>query len=125
MREFHDLTVWQKAHQLTLAVYQATGSFPKEELYGLTSQIRRAAASVPANIAEGHGRFGNVEFHRFCTIAHGSLCELEYFLILASDLGMLSNHEEFRRMTRDVKALLQAFMRHLAKQPQRRADRGS
>jgi four helix bundle protein len=124
MREFTDLVVWQKAHELTLSVYQATYSFPREEIYGLTSQIRRAAASVPANIAEGHGRFGDGEFHRFCTIALGSLCELEYHLILAHDLGLLPDHDSFQQRVRSVKALLHGFMRHLSRShPLRAASR--
>jgi hypothetical protein len=66
MRSFHDLLIWQKAHQLTLAIYKATADFPRDELYGLTSQIRRAASSVPANIAEGCGRDTDADFARFC-----------------------------------------------------------
>ena len=72
MRDFKGLKVWQKAHHLTLAVYQAAMSFPRDELYGLTSQLRRCAASIPANIAEGCGRKGDVEFARFLQIAQGS-----------------------------------------------------
>ncbi len=87
MGDFRNLEVWRKAHGLTLAVYQATTSFPKEELYGLTSQIRRAAASIPANLCEGCGRNGNAEFARYCSIALGSANELEYHLLLAHDLN--------------------------------------
>lgn len=75
MKDFRDLQVWAKSHALTLAVYQATGSFPKEELFGLTSQMRRCSASIPANIAEGCGRRGNGEFHRFLQISTGSASE--------------------------------------------------
>jgi four helix bundle protein len=78
MKDFRTLTVWQKAHQLTLAVYKATRGFPKEEMYGLTSQVRRASSSIPANIAEGCGRDGDAELARFFQIAMGSASELEY-----------------------------------------------
>jgi four helix bundle protein len=90
MRPFRDLKVWQKAHQLTLTIYQATSTFPKEEMYGLTSQIRRAGISIPANIAEGCGRSSSAEFARFLHIAMGSASELEYHLLLAHDLGLLT-----------------------------------
>jgi four helix bundle protein len=87
MKDFHELQVWQKAHQLTLAIYRVTASFPREELFGLTSQLRRACSSIPANLAEGCGRTGDAEFCRFCSIAMGSPSELEYHLLLGKDLG--------------------------------------
>jgi len=86
MSDYRRLLVWQQAHALTLEVYQATASFPKEELYGLASQLRRAAVSVAANIAEGTGRGTRPELARFCRIACGSLNELEYHLLLSRDL---------------------------------------
>src|SRR5579872_656669 len=89
MGDFRKLDVWRKAHELTLAVYQATSSFPREELYGLTRQLRRAAASVAANLSEGSGRNGNAEFARFCAIARGSATEVEYHLLMAHDLKFL------------------------------------
>ena len=89
MRDFHNLRVWQQAHKLTLALYRATASFPRSETYGLTSQIRRAAVSVPANLAEGCGRQGDAELARFCSIASGSASELEYHLLLARELNLL------------------------------------
>ncbi|MCW5853511.1 MAG: four helix bundle protein, partial [Anaerolineae bacterium] len=89
MRDFRKLQVWVKAHQLTLNTYKVTRPFPKEELYGLTSQIRRASASIPANIAEGCGRQGAAELTRFLNIALGSASELEYHFILAHDLGFI------------------------------------
>ncbi len=92
MKDFRDLTVWQYAHQLTLAVYRDTKQFPREETYGLVSQLRRCSASVAANIAEGCGRSGNAEFGRFLAMAMGSASELEYFLLLARDLGYLPPH---------------------------------
>lgn len=90
MKDFRTLRVWRKAHELTLVIYTATKTFPKEELFGLTSQMRRASASVPANIAEGCGRETDAEFQRFLQIAFGSLSELDYQLILASDLGFIA-----------------------------------
>ena len=89
MRDFRELTVWQKAHELTLEVYRVTAHFPSAELYNLTSQIRRACSSIPMNIAEGCGRDGNAEFARFLWIAMGSSSELDYQLVLARDLTYL------------------------------------
>jgi len=98
MVDFKDLKVWQKAHQLTLRTYRATSGFPKDELYGLTSQHRRATASVGANIAEGCGRRSDAEMCRFLQIARGSASEAEYHLLLARDLRLLSE-EDFRTLT--------------------------
>ena len=86
MKNFRDLQVWHKAHSLTLASYRITNTFPKQEMYGLTSQIRRCAASVAANVAEGCGKRGNGEFYRFLNIALGSASELEHHFPLAYDL---------------------------------------
>jgi four helix bundle protein len=83
MQDFRKLVAWRKAHELTLRVYDVTASFPKDEVYGLTSQMRRASSSIPANIAEGCGRNGNAELARFVYIALGSASELEYHLLLA------------------------------------------
>jgi len=99
MKDFHELKVWRKAHELTLAVYQVTTGFPREERFGLTSQLRRCSASIPANLAEGCGRSGDAEFARFCSIAMGSASELEYHLLLAKDLNLLK-----QRITRIVTA---------------------
>jgi four helix bundle protein len=89
MKNFRDLQVWGKAHVLALDVYRLTARFPREELFGLTSQMRKCSASIAANIAEGCGRRGNAEFHRFLQIAAGSASELEYHILLARDLGYL------------------------------------
>jgi len=86
-KTFRDLIVWQKAHQLVLALYRLSENFPKSETYGLTSQLRRAAASVPANIAEGFKKTGRADKARFMNMAQGSLEECRYYLILAADLG--------------------------------------
>ena len=90
MNDFKDLNVWAKAHEMTLEIYRLTKSFPKEELFGLVLQMRGAAASIGANIAEGTGRRSDGEFGRFLHIARGSATELEYHLLLARDLGFLS-----------------------------------
>ena len=89
MKDFKGLEVWQDAHELTLSIYKATGSFPRHELFGLCSQLRRAATSIGSTIAEGCGRGGEVEFNRFLQIAAGSCNEVEYQLLLARDLHYL------------------------------------
>ena len=98
MRNYKKSVAWQRGDQLTLEVYRITGSFPKEEIYGLTAQVRRSAYSVPANIAEGAGRETDVEYLRFLHIARGSLAETEYFLHLAHNLEYLSD-DEYDRIT--------------------------
>jgi four helix bundle protein len=115
MQDFRKLNVWKKAHELTLAVYRTTVAFPAEERYGLTSQIRRSCASIPANLAEGCGRGGTVEFARFCTIAMGSASELEYHLLLASDLKLItaSDHKKLHGDTIEVKRMLTALSQKL------------
>ncbi len=113
MKNFRDLQVWEKAHQLTLSAYTATANFPREELYGLTSQIRRCAVSIAANIAEGCGNRGNGEFQRFLNIATGSASELEYEFLLARDLGFLteSQHGALHASVTEVKRMLAALAR--------------
>ncbi|MFA5183724.1 MAG: four helix bundle protein [Syntrophales bacterium] len=93
MKDFRKQKVWQKSHQLTLDIYQTTSNFPREELYGLTNQIRRSCASIPANIAEGCGRNSESDFCRFLQMAMGSASELEYHLLLSHDLGILSDFD--------------------------------
>ncbi|MBE0618053.1 MAG: four helix bundle protein [Proteobacteria bacterium] len=108
MRDFRELKVWEEAHVLALEVYRQTKAFPKEELYGLTSQLRRASASIPANIAEGCGRGGEADFGRFLQIAMGSASELEYHLLLSRDLDYLpprAHQELCDRVTRTRKML--------------------
>jgi len=102
------LLAWQKAHSFVLAVYALTTEFPKPELYGLTSQLRRAAVSVPANIAEGFKRRGKADKSRFMNIAEGSLEECRYYLILSSDLGY-SNTSELTVMLEEVSRLLRSY----------------
>ena len=90
VRSYKDLIVWQKAMDLVEMVYQVTKSFPKEELYGLTSQVRRAAISIPSNIAEGHARNSTAEYKNFLSIARGSLAEVETQLLIARRLGYIN-----------------------------------
>ena len=115
MKDFRKLAVWEKSHRLALEIYRITSGFPKSELYGLTSQIRRACVSVPANIAEGCGRSGDAELARFLQIAMGSASEVEYHLLLAHDLGLLSCSDKERLVLQvtEVKRMLTSFIRQL------------
>ena len=115
MNDFKNLKVWSKAHQLTLSVYRSTQSFPKEELFGLTSQTRRAASSIGANIAEGAGRKSDGELTRFLHIARGSASELEYHLLLARDLQFLSQQSfaELMRITEEVQRMLASLIQQV------------
>jgi four helix bundle protein len=90
VQDFHELKVWRKAHLLTLEIYRITAGFPREERFGLTGQLRRSCSSIPSNLAEGCGRNGSAEFARFCSIAMGSASELEYHLLLAKDLKLIT-----------------------------------
>jgi four helix bundle protein len=113
MQDFRNLEVWSKAHALVLTVYHTTAAFPKEEVYGLTSQIRRAAVSIPANIAEGCGRGTDADFARFLQIAMGSACELEYELLLSKDLGFveIKSAQVLEKQVQSVKQMLIALLR--------------
>ena len=113
MKDFRSLQVWDKVHRLTLSSYRLTATFPKSELYGLTSQIRRCAVSTAANIAEGCGKPGNGEFQRFLNIAAGSASELEYHFLLARDLGYLSetDYPQFNAAVVEVKRMLASLAR--------------
>ncbi len=115
MKSFHDLQVWRKSHELTLAICIATKEFPRDELFGLTSQIRRACSSIPANIAEGCGRNSDNELRRFLEIAMGSASELEYHLLLSKDLSYISesNHYHLNESTCEVKRMLSGFIQKL------------
>lgn len=98
MKDFRELVVWQGAHSPAVVVYKATKSFPKEELYGLTSQMRGACVSIPAKIVEGCGRGSDADFARFVHIAMGTACELEYPLLLAQELDFLER-TDFDRLS--------------------------
>jgi four helix bundle protein len=115
MEDFKDLKVWAKAHEITLVVYQRTRDFPKEEVYGLTSQIRRASASIGANIAEGCGRRSDPEMRRFVQIARGSANELEYHLLLAKDLNILTTEEflDLEARVLEIQRMLAALVQRL------------
>jgi four helix bundle protein len=115
MKDFRQLKVWEKSHQLALTIYRITASFPREETYGLASQIRRAASSIPSNIAEGCGRDGDPELARFCIIARGSASELEYQLLLARDLKLLqpNDYETLSQQTIDIKRMLTVLVQKL------------
>ena len=115
MQDFRELRVWRKGHELALAVYQATDLFPREERYGLTSQMRRCAVSIPANVAEGCCRTGDAEFARFTQIAMGSASELRYYCILARELK-LSGQGDYRRleeMVNEVQRMLASLIKTL------------
>jgi four helix bundle protein len=107
-KSFEDLLVWQKAHRFVLDVYQITGTFPKSEVYGLTKQLRRAATSVAANIAEGFRRQGKADKMRFMNIAQGSLAEAGYYLILSRDLGY-ADISGISPLKEEVDKLLEAY----------------
>ena len=115
MKSFKSLSVWEKAHQLTLSIYSATASFPSDERFGLTSQLRRSGASIAANIAEGCGRGTDNELRRFLEIAMGSASETEYHLLLAKDLGYLSAEQQgaLDEATCEVKRMLASFIKKL------------
>ena len=107
-QKFQDLVVWQKSHQLTLRVYRLKAAFPKHELYGLTSQMRRAAVSVPANIAEGFKKRGRPDKARIMNIAQSSLEELRYYFVLSRDLAYLAEGEQSNDVD-EVARLLGAY----------------
>lgn len=107
---FKNLIVWQKAHQFVIEVYQLTKLFPSDEKYGLTSQLKRAAVSVPANIVEGYRKKGLADKKRFYNISQGSLDECQYYLILAKDLGIEVNEKLFY-LSEEVAKLLSGFIR--------------
>ena len=111
------MDVWQKAHKLTLEVYRLTKTFPLDERFGLTSQMRRCSASIAANIAEGCGRGSNADFHRFLQMAMGSASELEYHLLLSRDLGYLSDvqHAPLHKDGVEVKRMLTALLSKVAR----------
>ena len=115
LRNYKELKVWQKAYQLCLEVYKITRAFPKEEIYGLVSQIRRSAVSVPSNIAEGYGRRTAGEYIQALYIAYGSNCELETQILLSGDLGFIrgENLDKLQRDLGDVERMLKALIKSL------------
>jgi four helix bundle protein len=115
MNDYRDLLVWKVAHELTLEVYKLSQAFPRDELFGLTSQLRRATSAVPANIAEGNGRGTRKDYLHFCVIARGSLNESRYFAQLALDLKYLAReqHEELEKRISRTAQLLAGLIRSL------------
>src|SRR5689334_18087133 len=115
MQNFRKLNVWQKSHKLTLFIYNVTRTFPKEERFGLTSQLRRASSSIAANIAEGCGRSTRIEFRRFLDLAMGSASEVEYFLLLAFDLGLITavSYGSAEKNITEIKRMLAGFIETL------------
>lgn len=121
MKDFKDLEIWKRSHKLTVDIYCATQKFPKEEIYGLTSQIRRAVSSIPTNIAEGCGRRTNAELANFLNIASGSASEVEYELLLAKDINYLTDiqYQQFAKEVREIRSMLAAYMRTLTSSNQK------
>jgi len=115
MRNYRDLQVWSKAHNLTLELYRVSRQFPREEIYGITSQLRRAAASIGANLAEGCGRRTSNELARFVRVAMGSASELDYHLLLSRDLGFMMN-DDFAGASatlNEVRKMLTSFLQSI------------
>ena len=123
MRDFKDLVVWERSHRMTLALYRATDHFPKSELFGLTSQIRRAAASVPTNLAEGCGRWGDGDMGRFVQIAMGSASEVDYLILLARDLGYLpvGQYDTASAELDEIRRMLTALYKRIRRVPERQS----
>ena len=117
MKDFRNIKVWRRAHNLVLKVYNLTKPFPREEVYGLASQIRRATASVPTNIAEGCGRNTDRELARFMEIASGSASELDYLFLLAKDLGLLAedSYKELLTELTEIRKMLTTFIKTVRK----------
>ena len=124
MKDFKELKVWSKAHELTITVYGLTRTFPRDEIYGLTSQVRRSAASIGANIAEGCGRRSDGELARFLQIARGSASETEYHLLLARDLRFLSenDYQNAEKKIVEVQRMLTALVQKVASSRSRLQD---
>jgi len=117
LKSYKELKVWQKAYQLCLQIYKVTKGFPKEELFGITSQIRRSSLSIPCNVAEGYGRRSRLEYIRFLNIAYGSLCELETQVLLSGDLNYFKERElkEVQTAVGEVERMLMALIKSLGK----------
>ncbi len=115
MKDFRELKVWEKAHELTLSIYRATDTFPKDELYGLTAQVRRASMSIATNIAEGCGRGSDADFAHFLQIAMGSACETEYQLVLSHDLGYLQpdQYQGLQESIEEIKRMISSLLKTL------------
>ena len=115
LKNYKELKVWQKSYRLCLEIYKATKEFPKEETYGLISQIRRSVISVPSNIAEGYGRKSTLEYIRFLHVAYGSICELETQVLLSGDLGYVKTAKLkiFQKEIGEIERMLKALIKSL------------
>jgi four helix bundle protein len=115
MQDFRNLQVWQKSHSITLKGYKLTGNFPKEEIFGLTAQLRRSLSSIPSNLAEGTGRGSDKDFARFVQIAMGSACESEYLIFLCGELGYFNSNDTILLMTdiEEIKKMLASLLKTL------------
>lgn len=116
MKDFRNLLVWEKAHKLTLDIYSITKEFPKEEMYGLTSQLRRAASSIPINIAEGCGRGSNADFARFLQMSMGSASETEYLILLCQELGFMPESQTITMELKELKMMLASLINKTKKE---------
>lgn len=117
MDNYKNLKIWNKSIDLAIEVYHLTAEFPAEEMYGITSQIRRSSVSISSNIAEGAGRFTNKDFNRFINIAYGSSCELESQLIISLRLGYISDNEfqTVNKTINQIQKMMYSFSKHLKK----------
>ena len=115
LKNYKELNVWQKSYELCLKIYRITAKFPNEEKYGLTSQIRRSAVSIPSNIAEGYGRKTTVDYIRMLYISYGSVCELETQILLAGDLGFIEKGElsAAKKDIAEIERMLKALIKSL------------
>ena len=119
LKNYKDLKVWQKSYELCLKIYRITAKFPNEERYGLTSQIRRSAVSIPSNIAEGYGRKTTADYIRMLYISYGSVCELETQILLAGDLGFIEKGElgTIKKDIAEIERMLKALIKSLENKP--------
>mgnify|MGYP001243206484 FL=1 len=117
MKDFRTLSVWQKSHKLAVLIYQKTKKFPKEEVYGFTSQLRRAIVSIPTNLAEGCGRGSDKDFAKFAQIAFGSANESEYLILLSTELGFIdkTDSDELNEKVTEIKRMLTSLIKNLHK----------
>ncbi|MBT8357076.1 MAG: four helix bundle protein [Deltaproteobacteria bacterium] len=115
LKNYRELKVWQKSYELCLEIYRITAKFPKEEKYGLTSQIRRSVVSIPSNIAEGYGRKTTLDYTRMLYISYGSVCELETQILLAGDLDIIEKSElsTLKKDIAEIERMLKALIKSL------------
>ena len=119
LKNYKDLKVWKKSYELCLETYRITSKFPREERYGLTSQIRRSAVSIPSNIAEGYGRKTTLDYVRMLYISYGSVCELETQVLLAGDLDLIEKGElgTLKKDIAEIERVLEALIKSLENRP--------